>query len=94
MRNLAEYPEIRFTIARNFYSTDDNRGQIRRISVKNLNVAGVFHGVSLKGFDEEHRIEDVSVEGIYIHSGDQVKRYENEIPYVALEFADKIKLVR
>lgn len=93
-QNLTASPEISFTISRNFYSTDDSRGRIRQVSLKNLHVDGVFHGASLKGFDAEHRIENVTLENVYVHVGDKVYRYEDEIPYHALEFADKIRFVK
>ncbi len=85
-------PEISFQISRNLYSTDDTRGCIRHIRLKNLHIEECFHGALLQGFDEDHRIEDVSIDGIYVYTGNGVKKYTGEIPYRVLKFADKIKM--
>ena len=90
--NMCGNAEISFTISRNFYSTDDTRARIRRIRLKNLHVENVFQGAALAGYDEEHRIEDVSIDGIYVHKEDQIETFTGEIPYRRLEFADKIKM--
>ena len=45
---------------------------------KNLHVEGTFNGALLFGFDEEHRIEDVSVNGIYVHNGNKVEKFTGE----------------
>ena len=60
--------------------------------MKNLHVENAFQGASLCGFDEGHRIENITVDGIYVHHGDQVEKLQSEIPYGKLEFADKIKM--
>ncbi|MBO4304116.1 MAG: hypothetical protein J6A21_05980 [Lentisphaeria bacterium] len=90
---LSAAPEISFTITKNLYSTDETRGHIRHILLKNLHVEGDFHGAALQGFDEEHRIEDVSVEGICVHNGDKVEKFSDRIPYKKREFADEIRLI-
>ncbi|MBP5181810.1 MAG: hypothetical protein J6331_02155, partial [Lentisphaeria bacterium] len=91
--DLSATPEISFTIARNFYSTDETRGLIRHILLKNLHVEGNFHGAMLQGFDEGHRIEDVSLEGVYVHNGDEVEKFTDAIPYRKREFADEIRFL-
>ncbi|MBP5638975.1 MAG: hypothetical protein J6X55_05835, partial [Victivallales bacterium] len=90
--NFGKGREINFTISQNFYSTDDTRARIRHVKVKNLHVENAFQGASLCGFDEEHRIEDITVDGIYLHCGTQVVKFHGEIPYGKLEFADRIKM--
>jgi len=90
--NIFGNPEVSFTISQNFYSTDDTRARIRHIQLKNIHVEGCFHGAALCGFDAEHRIEDVLIEGIYVHKGNAVERFTGDIPYWKLEFADAIKL--
>ena len=90
--NFGKGREINFTISQNFYSTDDTRARIHHVKVKNLHVENAFQGAFLCGFDEEHRIEDITVEGIYVHQGAQVEKFQGEIPYGKLEFADKIKM--
>ena len=91
--NLFQIPEISFTISENFYSTDDTRARIHDVRLKNIHVDGRFCGASLKGFDEDHRIEGVSIDGIFVHNGTLVERYCGPIPYRALEFADEITIV-
>ena len=86
--NLFQCPEISFTISENFYSTDDTRGKIRHVSLKNLHVENQFCGIALSGFDENHRIEDISIEGIFVHCGGEINEISGEIPYKKLEFAD------
>ena len=66
--------------------------RIRHIRLKNLHVEGTFNGASLWGFDEEHRIEDVSVDGIYVHNGGKIEKIIGEIPYRDLKFADPIRM--
>ena len=90
--NIGKSPEISFRISQNCYSTDNTRAHIRHIRLKNLHVEGTFNGASLWGFDEEHRIEDVTIDGIYVHDGDQVVQFTRAIPYKKLEFADPIKI--
>ena len=90
--NFGKGREINFTISQNFYSTDDTRARIHHVKVKNLHVENAFQGASLCGFDEEHRIEDITVEAIYVHHGAQIEKLQGEIPYGKLEFADKIKM--
>lgn len=90
--NLSRRPEINFTISQNFYSTDDTRARIHHVSLKNLHVEETFNGASLLGFDEEHRIEDVSVYGIYVHHDGKIEKYTGEIPYRELKFAEPIKM--
>lgn len=94
--NLSEAPEISFTISKNFYSTDAGRGRIQDVLVRNLRVMKEFRGISLNGFDEEHRIENVVIDGIFVHDGDSVKKIENEseIRYFKQMFADKIQFKR
>ena len=89
--NVGEKPEIGFRISQNFYSTDDTRAHIRHIRLKNLHVERRFHGATLCGFDEEHRIEDVSVDGIYVHGADGVEKFTGEIPCRERKFADPIE---
>ena len=89
--NFGKGREINFTISQNFYSTDDTRARIHHVKVKNLHVENAFQGASLCGFDAEHRIEDITAEGIYVHHGAEVEKFQGEIPYGKLEFADKIK---
>lgn len=89
--NINRQPEINFTITQNFYSTDDTRARIHHIHLKNLHVENAFRGASLKGFDEEHRIENITLENIYVHCDTGIERYPGEIPYIKCEFADKIK---
>ncbi len=91
--NIWGTPEISFTVSQNFYSTDDTRAHIRHVRLKNLHVEESFHGAALRGFDADHRIEDVSIDGIYIHKGAAVEKFIGEIQYQALEFADAIKLL-
>ena len=88
--NIHKVPEISFTISQNFYSTDDTRAKIRNIRLKNLHVEDSFHGVRLKGFDADHRIENVILEDLYIHHGKEVRKFEGKIHYFDQEFADDI----
>jgi hypothetical protein len=90
--NFGKGREINFTISQNFYSTDDTRARIHDVKVKNLHVENAFQGASLCGFDGEHRIENITVDGIYVHRGAQVEKFQGEIPYGKREFADKIKM--
>lgn len=90
--NFCNGREIKFTISQNRYSTDDTRAKIHHVLLKNLHVENAFHGADLCGFDEEHRIEDITVDGIYVHCGTQAVKFQGEIPYGKLEFADKIKV--
>ena len=90
--NLFRRPEINFTISKNFYSTDDTRARIHHVRLKNLHVEGAFNGALLWGFDEEHRIEDVSVDGIYVHNCGKIEKFTGEIPYRKREFADSIRM--
>ncbi|MBO4345903.1 MAG: hypothetical protein J5833_09100 [Victivallales bacterium] len=90
--NIFGTPEVSFTISQNFYSTDDTRARIRHVCIKDIHVEDCFHGAALRGFDADHRIEDVSIDGIYVHKGNFVERFTGDIPYHALEFADAIKL--
>ena len=53
---------------------------------------GTFNGASLWGFDEDHRIEDVSVDGIYVHNGGKIEKFTGEIQYRKREFADPIRM--
>ena len=92
--NQFNVPEISFTISQNFYSTDDSRARIRQVHLKNLHVEKQFNGIVLSGYDEDHRIEDVSVEGIFIHNGDDVTEYTGELPYKTLEFSDPVRMIQ
>ena len=83
-------PEISFTITENFYSTDSERGRIQNIVIENLHVMNHFAGISLCGFDEEHRIENVQLGNVFIHRGEEITQ-TNAIPYHTLKFADEIK---
>ena len=89
--NTFKAPEINFTISQNFYSTDDTRATIRHVYLKNLHVEDEFCGIALRGYDEGHRIENVTLEGLYIHRGDEVRRFSGELPCKALTFADPIQ---
>ena len=91
--NTFNAPGVNFMITQNFYSTDDTRATIRHIHVKNLHVEGAFSGVQLSGYDDEHRIEDVTIENIYIHDGDNITKFSGEIPYRKLSFADPVKYI-
>ena len=91
--NTFNAPGVNFMITQNFYSTDDTRAMIRHIHIKNLHVEGAFSGVQLSGYDDEHRIEDVTIENIYIHDGDNVTKFSGEIPYRKLSFADPVKYI-
>ncbi|MBE6404642.1 MAG: hypothetical protein E7040_01310 [Lentisphaerae bacterium] len=90
--NTFKVPEINFTISQNFYSTDDTRASIKHVSLKNLHVEEEFCGISLSGFDDEHRIEEVALDGLYIHCGESVKAFTGELPYRKLSFADPVKI--
>ena len=90
--NTFKVPEINFTISQNFYSTDDTRASIKHVSLKNLHVEEEFCGISLSGFDDEHRIGDITLDGLYIHRGESVKAFTGELPYRKLSFADPVKI--
>lgn len=90
--NIFGTPEVSFTISQNFYSTDDTRARIRHIQLKNIHVEDSFHGAALCGFDAEHRIEDVSIDGIYVHKGRTIEKFTGNIQYHVLKFADAIKI--
>jgi hypothetical protein len=92
--NYGENPEISFTIGKNFYSTDEQRGQVRDVVIRNLHLCQQFCGVVLQGFDEQHRIENVSLQNVYIHDGQTVTEFRGGIPYFRCEFADQIKFIR
>ncbi len=95
-RNLFGVPEISFTVSKNFYSTDDERGRIQDVLVRNLHVMKEFRGIQLQGFDEEHRVENVVVEGLFVHEGGSVQKIENEaeLGKVKRVFADEIQFKR
>ena len=89
--NIYHVPEISFSISKNLYSTDDSRGNIQDVTLENIHVENEFCGVSLRGYDDSHRIANVSVNGIYIHGqGGTVQKLEMPRPYVRREFADEI----
>lgn len=88
--NQYNVPEINFTISQNFYSTDASRGKICGVQLKNLHVENEFCGIALSGYDETHRIEDVSLEGVFLHCGGMVKEFSGEIPYRKLEFSEPV----
>lgn len=90
--NQFHVPEISFTIAENFYSTDDTRGKICGVLLKNLHVEKEFSGIVLCGFDESHRVEDISLEGLFIHRDGTVKKFSGDVPYKKLEFADPVRI--
>ena len=90
--NIFRKPEISFTIAQNFYSTDDTRARIHHVTLKNLHVEETFNGASLQGYDEDHRIENVVIRGIHVHRGGGTEEFTGEIPYRKREFADEIEM--
>ena len=89
--NQFNVPEISFTISQNFYSTDDTRAKIRHVMLKNLHVENQFCGIALSGYDDEHRIDDVSIDGIFIHSGENVAEFKGDLPYKKLNFSEPVK---
>ena len=89
---LPPKPEISFTIAQNFYSTDGERARIHHVTLKDLHVEETFNGASLQGYDEDHRIENVVIRGIHVHRGGETVKFTGDIPYRKREFADEIEL--
>ncbi|MBO5724714.1 MAG: hypothetical protein J6S58_07800, partial [Lentisphaeria bacterium] len=90
--NIHKLPEISFTISQNFYSTDDTRAHIRNVVLTNIHVEDAFRGVKLQGYDGDHRIENVTLEGIHIHRNGEVEKFEGDLHYFLCEFADRIIL--
>ena len=90
--NIFRKPEISFTISRNFYSTDDTRARIHHVTLAELHVEERFNGVSLQGFDEEHRIENIVIRGIHLHRNGCTEKFTGPLPYRKREFADEIEM--
>ncbi len=55
----------------------DNRGRIRNIHFKNIHVTGDnFPSSIIQGYDDQHPVENITVEGLWIH-GKQILNPED-----------------
>jgi hypothetical protein len=63
--------DFAFVVTPTYYTTDKERGRIKGVVVRNfLKEGGPSKGRSyIKGFDEEHLVEDISFEKIRWHCG-------------------------
>ena len=53
---------LRVTTSR--YTTDKQHGRIQGVTIRNYLMDGKFHGGEVTGFDDQHMVEDVSIENI------------------------------
>jgi hypothetical protein len=64
-----------FAIHPTYYTTDDERGRIQGVTVRNYRCeARILPNSSIRGFDDEHRVEDVLFEEIVEHCADPQRR--------------------
>ena len=59
---------IELVIEKSVYAHDPDRGQIRDVRFRNISVVGgEFPTSRIRGWDEDHTIEDVTIENLVIH---------------------------
>jgi len=89
--------DIGLRVTRSRYTTDEERGQIRDVVIRNYYSDEGPQGGSITGFDTEHTVENVSIENFVIFAGNPEKRKVIESLdqlNLTIKHAGNIKLTR
>jgi len=77
---------IDFKILNSQYSKDKERGYIEDVYFKNITVEGdIFPSSLIMGFDEKHKIKNVSLENVVIHGEKVTSVYNGKIAIIHAE---------
>ncbi len=88
------YCDFSFTIAPSHYTTDKERGRIRRVSVKHYFSEHPHTPGALCGFDENHNIETVRFEDIQFNCGSVRHFTADQLFWRERKFAEDITVIK
>ena len=89
--------DFTLSIHPSYYTTDQERGHLKGVTIRNYFCDHAIQPGYIKGFDSDHMIEDIRFESCYWHYCDEERRHQVATPSEILkecEFTENISIVK